>query len=861
DTAQYTGTLAWKESNGTTAVSGNFAASTVYKAIVSLTAKTGYTFAGLGANSFTYSGATVTNAADSGVITIAFPATAAEGADTVVTLLSLTDQVTAPVRGAAPVTTGIDTAQYTGTLAWKESDGTTAVSGNFAASTVYKAVVTLTAKPGYTFTGLGANSFTYTGATVTNAADSGVATIAFPATTADTVVNILSLTDQVTAPVRGQTPVTTGITTAQYTGTLAWKESDGTTDVSGNFAASTVYKAIVSLTAKPGYTFTGLGANSFAYSGATVTNAADSGVITIAFPATAAEGADTVVNILSLTDQVTAPATGQSPVTTGIDTAQYTGTLAWKESDGTTAVSGNFAASTIYKAIVTLTAKTGYTFAGLGANSFAYSGATATNAADSGVVTIAFPATAAVVTILTLTDQVTAPVSGAAPVTTEIDTAQYTGTLAWKESNGTTAVSGTFAGGKVYKAVLTLTAKPGFTFAGLEADSFVYSYSGATATNAADSGVVTITFPALLCTVTYAVGAGTGTPPASQTVNYNSTIPFPGVGQMTAPAGKVFTGWQLTPLSGVLTIYKEGATYKVTGDLLFTAQWDDPLSTDWATVAITHASGIFGSTATISAIGWGNNKFVVGANSGKMAYSGDGHTWTAVGSSPFGTSVINDIAWGNGTFVAVGQSGKMAYSTDGETWTALGETSFEGSTINTIVYGNGAFVAVGGGTIRYSTDEGKTWTASDGGFAAASMAWGNNKFVAVGGGTTIKYSADGKIWTAVDGSFAVKTIAWGNNRFVAVGGSGGTVAYSTDGETWTAGGNSPFGTSDVYDIAGGTNMFVAVGVGMVAHSADGTSWQLYRINQFVNRSIHSIAYGNGKFVVGAQNARMAVYTE
>ena len=73
-----------------------------------------------------------------------------------------------------------------------------------------------------------------------------------------------------------------------------WKESDGTTDVSGNFAASTVYKAVVSLTAKPDFTFTGVGANTFVYTGATsIGNPAgtdDTMTVTITFPATAAPG-------------------------------------------------------------------------------------------------------------------------------------------------------------------------------------------------------------------------------------------------------------------------------------------------------------------------------------------------------------------------------------------------------------------------------------------------------------------------------------------------------------------------------------------------------------------------------------------
>jgi len=84
--------------------------------------------------------------------------------------------VTAPVVGATPVAAITATAQYTGTVAWSPADAT------FAASTVYTATITLTAKPGFTFTGVTANFFTVAGATATNLADSGVVTAVFPIT-------------------------------------------------------------------------------------------------------------------------------------------------------------------------------------------------------------------------------------------------------------------------------------------------------------------------------------------------------------------------------------------------------------------------------------------------------------------------------------------------------------------------------------------------------------------------------------------------------------------------------------------------------------------------------------------------------
>ena len=96
----------------------------------------------------------------------------------------------------------------------------------------------------------------------------------------DTVINIVAIPG-VTVPVCGGTPVTAITETAQYTGTVSWSPT-----VSGTFAASTVYTATITLTAKAGFTLTGVAANSFTVAGATATNAVNSGVVTAVFPAT-----------------------------------------------------------------------------------------------------------------------------------------------------------------------------------------------------------------------------------------------------------------------------------------------------------------------------------------------------------------------------------------------------------------------------------------------------------------------------------------------------------------------------------------------------------------------------------------------
>jgi hypothetical protein len=87
---------------------------------------------------------------------------------------------------------------------------------------------------------------------------------------------------------------------------------------------------------------------------------------------------------------VTAPVTGATRVTTTTAGTGYTGTVTWSPSAGTT-----FASATTYTATITLTPTSGYTLAGVAANFFTVAGATsATNSANAGVITAAFPATA-----------------------------------------------------------------------------------------------------------------------------------------------------------------------------------------------------------------------------------------------------------------------------------------------------------------------------------------------------------------------------------------------------------------------------------------------------------------------------------
>jgi hypothetical protein len=369
----------------------------VYKAVVTLSAKTGYTFTGVAADSFSHSGATsVTNNANSGVVTITFQPTAA-----VVDQFGISDLITAPAAGLAldssTNTLGFSP-QYTGTIQWK-TGGVNFNGPVFAAGTVYQAELSLTAASGRTFTGVEANSFICTKATsISHAAGSGTTltvTMTFPATAA--TVNALTLSSLVTAPVAGYIPDTTGINETQYTGNIAWYNQFDAT-IGTPFAVATVYKAVVSLSAKPGYTFTGVAADSFSYTGAlSVSNAANSGVVTITFPSAPAVIAQSELdNTLTLTGVVSVPQTDWTPNTPpqAPPSTQYNRNVVYRTLDDQPVPV--CAANTVYKALVTLSANSGYSFYGLPVNNFIHTGATSVSAVNNGatiVVTIVFPAT------------------------------------------------------------------------------------------------------------------------------------------------------------------------------------------------------------------------------------------------------------------------------------------------------------------------------------------------------------------------------------------------------------------------------------------------------------------------------------
>ena len=448
--------------------------------------------------------------------------------DAVITQLDLSGLVTAPVTGAAPDTTAIDAAQFSGTIAWKTANGE-AVSGNFAANTVYKAEITLTAKTGHTFTGIAAGIFTYTGASVTHAAGSGnslTITITFPQTAAFVAVTGIS-----------GVPGSAAVGSLVLTGTVAPVNATNKTIVWTVTTAGDTGAAIASGTNTLTTTATGTVTITAAIENGTAQGTPYTQTFTITILA-----AGTHIPVTNITGVPTTAVAGTPLALTGtVEPSNATNqTIVWSVTNagttGATIASGN-TLNTSTAGIVTVTAAI-------------ENGATAATAyTQSFTITVNAPPVA--VSDFALGGLVTAPASGAAPNTSAINAAQYSGTIAWKTASGA-AHSGNFAASTVYKAELSLSAKTGFTFTGVAADSF--TYTGATVTHAEGSGanlIVTISFPATAAvnsvTVTFQTNGGSSI--ASQTLPASG-----GYVNEPVPAFTLYFNFN-NPVSGNTTIY------------------------------------------------------------------------------------------------------------------------------------------------------------------------------------------------------------------------------------------------------------------------------------------------------------------
>ena len=368
-----------------------------------------------------------------------------------------------------------------------------------------------------------------------------------------TVVDITAI-QGVAVPTNGKTPVTDIIENTQYSGTVSWNDNPA------NFAASTVYTATITLTAKAGYTLQGVRANFFTVTGATsVSNDANSGIVTAVFPETAANNSTAAdYNISGLTQTYDG---NPKTVTVTSKTGKSSGAITVKYNDSTTAPSD----AGSYTVTFDVMAVAGWNAAnGLPAGILLIGNATST-AADfdiSGTGTHIFDGSTKTVTIT--------PKTG-----------KSTGTITVKYNGSTTVPSAT----GVYTVTFDVAAITNWNAAiGLPAGNLSIGNATPTADNFEISGIGTFAYDGSTKTVTITPKTGKST--GTITVKYNGSTTIPsaaGVYTVTFDVAANLPNWNaasglsagtitinaksvtITGLGAANKIYNGNATATVTG--------------------------------------------------------------------------------------------------------------------------------------------------------------------------------------------------------------------------------------------------------------------------------------------------------
>jgi hypothetical protein len=399
--------VAWKDENGVPAPQPftAFAANTVYRAEITIRPKTPYGFYPATLFAYEPAGKVESQQDDLGDPTRTITVTYNNSDDwnvTYITDYNLQNYVPVPLAGEKPVRAVDSRADLAAAVKWQVEkarapgefeDIPSGADYTFQLRALYRAEITLTAlTPDYRF--FPKRNFFYPDGTpadpVGDETDPALRrfTAAYRITRTPTVISDLNLTPYVPKPQSGTTALTS-FAASQYTGTVAWKNTETGVDLSGSFQPNTAYTAVLTLSPASGYTVNGLGGNAFAHSGAeTISSPPDSGTVTMTFQPTGNYGSPIVVYDTILTGRLPMPVTGMTPVM-GITGAEYFGSVSWVPFHSA------FQAGTAYKAMLTLTAMPGHTFNGIEENVFSHGEAAAvTNSANSGTVTITFPPTA-----------------------------------------------------------------------------------------------------------------------------------------------------------------------------------------------------------------------------------------------------------------------------------------------------------------------------------------------------------------------------------------------------------------------------------------------------------------------------------
>lgn len=314
------------------------------------------------------------------------------------------------------------------------------------------------------------------------------------------------------------------------------------------------------------------------------------------------------------------------------------------------------------------------------------------------------------------------------------------------------------------------------------------------------------------------------------------------------------------PIGGIASVFRSGVNYKRVGESVLRSDYPDldaAFPQNWD-VSYKTSQVVVTAGEYISAMAYGNGKFIAFTNGGHFIISVDlGDSW-AMRSAPFSSSGNGAIgaAYGNGVFVAATNSNALYFSADGEGWSG---SNAPAGAYGGVDFCGGKFIAPNAGSSNCMvSNDGISWLSNNLPSVAnwGGVAFGNGTYVMIEigvYGTKAATSPDGAVWTAraMPESAAWNRIKFINGLFIASN-SNGTNRYYTspDGINWTPRKN---GLTTGGSVMVGNGLFVAfeagagAGVGGFVISSDAIAWRTLATTVVSSASVG--CYGAGVFIV------------
>ena len=297
---------------------------------------------------------------------------------------------------------------------------------------------------------------------------------------------------------------------------------------------------------------------------------------------------------------------------------------------------------------------------------------------------------------------VTAPVTGATPVTTTTAGTGYTGTVSWSGSPST------FAASTTYTATITLSPTSGYTLTGVTANFFTVT-GASPVTHSADSGVITAVFPATASSAkeitAFTVSGQSGSSTITSTGNTTGTIAItvPNATNVTALVATFTHTGSSIAIASVAQVSATTAN-NFTSPVSYVVTAADGSTKTWS-VTITVADLIAQSSLSITTLTTNTKAYPYSQalSISTSGGSGSGATTFAIasGGTASGCALSNSTATATITATTVGtcliQASKAADATYSATTSPTVTFTFATAT-QTITFSTPSTMTVGGST-------------------------------------------------------------------------------------------------------------------------------------------------------------------